>query len=505
MKASKIRRMETENAKLRTALARTKRQLTLIQASADKRDEMSKERMFNLEESLKSSQMKCASLEAQMKTSSDTRRTQRGRVLFVSKERLASNESISRHNGSSRPQTAPSNTPHVMSSRSVLPTSIFVPDQHDKKLVIFDEKEEKKAKQKTNNTSMPRIVQKSNSSSSSSPTRSRVIVVNTPSESKTEMRSSSETKGDVRNVRRIIPSSRKNKSKKSTMNQVDRLLKGMSAEMKNGIREDEAAIAARKSRQKAKTQGAVSTDSVVDEKKRKKKVSIVVRAAYSLTSLSYITLSLTHSQKPQVPGKNISKEDNTSSSPTSQATSKKSVVPINKVKAKTSSSTKQTSSKSSGRKSPSPSPTNRIHRNKSSSKMSKRKLNQEKKIIRAELEKEYRTKLREAKKIMACAKVEKNLRISVVAPSVSLYFGNKRVNSKGPYPVEKARNLIREKVLPEFTHLYELQNKKVQSPSGTDMELWLEDCVREIYGSIETHLQGVLDLKRESKRVQFDW
>ena len=137
--------------------------------------------------------------------------------------------------------------------------------------------------------------------------------------------------------------------------------------------------------------------------------------------------------------------------------------------------------------------------------MNKKKLNQEKKIIRAELEKEYRTKLREAKKIMACAKVEKNLRISVVAPSVSLYFGNKRVNSKGPYPVEKARNLIREKVLPEFTHLYELQNKKVQSPSGTDMELWLEDCVREIYGSIETHLQGVLDLKRESKRVQFDW
>ena len=85
--------------------------------------------------------------------------------------------------------------------------------------------------------------------------------------------------------------------------------------------------------------------------------------------------------------------------------------------------------------------------------MSKRKLNQEKKIIRAELEKEYRTKLREAKKIMACAKVEKNLRISVVAPSVSLYFGNKRVNSKGPYPVEKARNLIREKVLPEL-HIF---------------------------------------------------
>ena len=82
------------------------------------------------------------------------------------------------------------------------------------------------------------------------------------------------------------------------MNQVDRLLKGMSAEMKNGIREDEAAIAARKSRQEAKRQEAkiqeaVSTDSVVDEKKRKKKVSIVVRAAYSLTSLSYIPHSLT--------------------------------------------------------------------------------------------------------------------------------------------------------------------------------------------------------------------
>ena len=37
------------------------------------------------------------------------------------------------------------------------------------------------------------------------------------------------------------------------------------------------------------------------------------------------------------------------------------------------------------------------------------------------------------------------------------------------------------------------------------MEIWLEDCVRGIYGSIETHLKDVLDLKRESKRVQFDW
>ena len=137
--------------------------------------------------------------------------------------------------------------------------------------------------------------------------------------------------------------------------------------------------------------------------------------------------------------------------------------------------------------------------------MKRKELNHEKKMIRAELEKEFKIKLREAKKIMAQAKVEKNLRISVVAPSVSLYFGKTRVKAKGPYPVEKARNLIRDRVLPEFTHLYELQNKKVKSPSGDDMEIWLEDCVRGIYGSIETHLKDVLDLKRESKRVQFDW
>ena len=194
-----------------------------------------------------------------------------------------------------------------------------------------------KQRNKKTSTSMPRIVQKNNSSSSS-PTRSRVVAVkkNTPSESKIQMRSPSETKREVRNVRRIVPSRKpqnrkiklKNKSKKNTTNQVDRLLKGMSEEMKNGIKEEEAAIAARKLRQEARREGAkrqeaAATDSAVDEKKRKKKVSIVV------------------------PGKNISTEDNTSTSP------KKSAVPIHKVKAATTtSSTKQTPSKTSGRRSP---------------------------------------------------------------------------------------------------------------------------------------------------------
>jgi len=470
MKSSKIRRMEAENANLRTALTRTKRQLSLVQNSADKRNEFLNERIRALEQKVQDFQTTCESLDMQLKMYSDTKKTQRGRILFVSKERLASNESIGRHNTSaiSRPQTAP--IQGESTSLSLLPATTFSPVREANNKSENVEKEEQKA------IVMPRIGQHNNNNNNNNNTRpssrSRVIVVKTSSsqESKNEMTRRNKS---TRNVKRIVLSKKPGSS--SSSSKVDRLLKGMSNEMKKGIKKHEEAVAARRV-SREKNVSKETKDNNNNERKKKKKVSVVI------------------------PGQNLLMQEDNNTRGT-----------VSSLSEETTNTTKKTSTSGRGKTSPSPmrstSPTqSSTFTNKSKARKNNTvQIKRQKKEMRAELEKEYKEKLREAKKNLAKTKVEQNLRISVVAPSVSLYFGKTRVKAKAPYPIEKARNLIRDKVLPSFTHIYELQNKKVKSPSGGDMELWLEDCVKGIYGSIETHLSGVLDLKRESKRVQFDW
>eukprot|EP00940_MAST-03C_sp_MAST-3C-sp2_P001196 g1196.t1 len=121
--------------------------------------------------------------------------------------------------------------------------------------------------------------------------------------------------------------------------------------------------------------------------------------------------------------------------------------------------------------------------------------------------KKFEEHFQEAKQKLLESTARSMLQISVIAPSVTLHINNSEATRKvkGPFPTERVVSILRERVLPRYTSLYE-ELEEHRAPDGSDLDEWVEESLRAMYKRMIKYLKSFFDEHKATvKKISFDW
>ena len=82
------------------------------------------------------------------------------------------------------------------------------------------------------------------------------------------------------------------------------------------------------------------------------------------------------------------------------------------------------------------------------------------------------------------------VRLCVVAPTVNVQMADQTMAFKAPLPKEKIRAFVQDQVLPKFATIFQ-QSGDGRAPDGKNLDVWLQNLLVDMQGTIEKHLAKV--------------